>query len=370
MPDQHAVLGPSKAHRWLRCTASIALEETLPVPPTSEAAKEGSLAHAMAEDKLRAWLNSGESLSGCSPEPEMDEATDAYVDLVKTIANDLHGTVAVEQHLDLGHIIPGGFGKADAVIIGGEVLHVVDLKYGRGVRVEAEGNPQLRLYALGALAAFEPLYDVETVRMTIVQPRLDAVSTAEMSRTDLEEWGRTVVAPAAKAALDGTGVFRAGDWCRWCRAKAICRARAEENLALARREMAPAPALTPEELADVITRGRRLAAWVKDVEEHATAALTAGEGVPGLKLVAGRGRRVFTDAEAAADAAEKAGYVSRETRPLPLSAIEKAMGRKRFAEVLGDLVTKTEGVPLLVAASDPRPAWEPVTPQSEFTKEN
>lgn len=368
MPEVHATLSASGAHRWLNCTASPSLEAGLP-STAGEAAAEGTRAHSMAEAKLRARLT-GETYTGESS-GEMGEATDAYVDLVTTIATGLSpADVAVEQRVDFDHLVPGGFGTADCVILSDKVLHIVDLKYGMGVRVEAEGNPQLRLYALGALAEFGILYDFETVRMTIFQPRLDSTSTAEMTRAELEEWGETVVAPAARAADAGQGEFRPGEWCRWCKAKAICRARAEENLALARLEFAPAPTLEPEEVASVVEQAGRLASWAKDVESWAKDRLKEGTEMPGLKLIAGRGRRSFTDADRVATVASEAGYTTHEMRLLPLTSIEKQMGKKTFAELLGDLVTKTEGEPQLVAASDPRPAWTPVTAETEFTKEN
>ena len=371
MPEIHATLSASSAHRWLECTAAPSLEATVPAgTAVSEAALEGTEAHSMAEAKLRAALEGRPA-----PEPtdntEMEECTDAYVEFVLDAAKALSpAEVAVEQLVNFGHLVPGGFGTADCIVISEDTLHIIDLKYGKGIKVEAEGNPQLRLYALGALAEFGVLYDVKNVRMTIFQPRLSHYSTAEMERADLEAWAATEVVPAAKAADSGDGEFKPGEHCRWCRAKAICRARAESNLALAQKEFKKAPELAPEEIAEILEKGKDLAAWVKDIEEWASAQLKAGEAVPGLKLVAGRGRRTFTDPEAAATTATLAGFDAFEQKPRSLSALEKAMGKKKFAEILGCFVTKTTGEPQLVAASDPRAAWNPVTPETEFTKEN
>ena len=371
MPEIHATLSASSAHRWLECTAAPSLEATVPAgTAVSEAALEGTEAHSMAEAKLRAALEGRPA-----PEPtdntEMEECTDAYVSFVLDAAKALSpAEVAIEQMVDFGHLVPGGFGTADCIVISEDTLHIIDLKYGKGVKVEAEGNPQLRLYALGALAEFGVLYDVKHVKMSIFQPRISHYSTAEMERADLEAWAATEVVPAAQAADAGEGEFKPGEHCRWCRAKAICRARAESNLALAQKEFAKAPELAPEEIAEILEQGKDLAAWVKDLEEWAASQLKAGETVPGLKLVAGRGRRAFSDPEAAATTATLAGFDAFEQKPRSLSALEKAMGKKKFAEILGCFVTKTTGEPQLVADSDPRQAWNPVTPETEFTKEN
>ena len=322
------------------------------------------------EAKLRAALE-GRPAPTPTDNTEMEECTDAYVEFVLDAAKSLHpAEVAVEQLVDFGHLVPGGFGTADCIVISEDTLHIIDLKYGKGIKVEAEGNPQLRLYALGALAEFGVLYDVKHVKMSIFQPRLSHYSTAEMEREDLEAWAATEVVPAAKAADAGEGEFKPGEHCRWCHAKAICRARAEENLALAQKEFAKSPVLALDEIAEILEQGKDLAAWVKDLEEWAASRLKYGEAVPGLKLVAGRGRRAFSDPEAAATTATLAGFEAFEQKPLSLSALEKAMGKKKFAEILGCFVTKTTGEPQLVSASDPRQAWNPVTPESEFTKEN
>jgi len=371
MPEIHATLSASSAHRWMECTAAPSLEATIPAgTAVSEAALEGTEAHSMAEAKLRAALE-GHPAPETTDNTEMEGCTDAYVEFVLDAAKALSpAEVAIEQMVDFGHLVPGGFGTADCIVISEDTLHIIDLKYGKGIKVEAEGNPQLRLYALGALAEFGVLYDVKHVKMSIFQPRLSHYSTAEMERADLETWAATEVVPAARAADSGDGEFKPGEHCRWCRAKAICRARAEGNLALAQLEFKKAPELAPGEIAEILEKGKDLAAWVKDLEEWAASQLKAGEAVPGLKLVAGRGRRTFSDPEAAATTATLAGFDAFEQKPRSLSALEKAMGKKKFAEILGCFVTKTTGEPQLVAASDPRQAWNPVTPESEFTKEN
>lgn len=362
MPDQHAVLSASGAHRWLNCTPSAVLEAALP-DRSSPAAVEGTAAHALAEHKLRKALR----LRSRKPrskliDDEMETHTDDYARFVmgrvaEAIAQGGDPVVMVEQRLDFSHLVPGGFGTGDCIIIDGSDLAVIDLKYGQGILVDAEDNPQLALYGLGALEMFEPLYDIETVSMTIFQPRRANHQTWQVSADELREWGEAVVRPAALLAATGEGTFRSGDWCTFCKLKATCRARAEENLKLAQAEFRSAPELTDAEIADVLTRAPDLVRWAKDVQEHAQqAAVNQGKTWPGFKLVAGRSIRKYADETAVAEAAQAAGYEDVwDRRLIGVTAMEKYLGKPLFAEVLGDLVIKPAGTPTLVPVSDRRP---------------
>ena len=268
MPSSHARLSASAAERWMHCPGSITLTERLKLPNTSSVyADEGTMAHSVAEWKvmhtesgpaykkeLKKW-EASEFWCG-----EMDEATTFYANEVQDIYIRLlqqdAGTVRmVEQRIDLKEWIPGGFGTSDAVVIGAGEIHVVDLKYGKGVKVEAEGNPQLRLYGLGSASLFGDLYDFDTVVLHIIQPRLDHISTERIALKDLRDWGKNEVRPAADEAANGSERTACGDWCRFCPAKAVCRARAEENLALARMDFKAPMELTHDEIMYGIRRG-------------------------------------------------------------------------------------------------------------------
>lgn len=260
---QHARLSASSAFRWINCPGSVALSEQVPAPGASAYADEGTLAHSLAELKLRkqigdvtsrtyqkrlAEIQANEFYNG-----EMDEATDFYVDIVMEhlAAAGADAELMIEQRLSMTNWVPDGFGTSDAIVIGGHVIEVFDLKYGKGIKVDAPGNPQMRLYGLGAAALFGELYDFATVRETIIQPRLDHVSTEELALSELVLWGEDVVKPRAIMAMNGTDYTACGDWCRFCPAKAICRKRAEANLALARHDFKEPPMLTDEEIGEL-----------------------------------------------------------------------------------------------------------------------
>ena len=373
MPSSHARLSASAADRWMHCPGSITLTEQLNLPNTGSAyADEGTMAHSVAEWKLtnarkgpkyqkarKAWEASEH---WCR---EMDEATDFYADEVQAIymrllQEDAAAVLMVEQRIDLEPWIPGGFGTSDAVVIGNGEIHVCDLKYGKGVKVEAEGNPQLRLYGLGSAALFEDLYEFENVVLHIIQPRLDHISEEHISLADLQAWGDEVIRPAAKEASEGSERQECGAWCKFCPAKAVCRARAEENLALARMEFRQPPALTPEEIAEVLGQIDRLQAWAKDVADYALQQALNGEKYDGWKLVEGRANRRYADETKVAETLRGAGFddaMLYEKKLLTITAMEKLVGKKRFAELLeGDagLVIKPTGKPVLVPTSDKR----------------
>lgn len=371
MPNAHAKLSPSAAARWINCPGSVGLSASCPDPGSSAYADEGTAAHAAGELKIRMQnseisakeykkrlkaLTASEYWSG-----EMDEATDFYADLVQERVNALGGPDAVlmvEQHFSLDEWVPGGFGTSDAVVIGGSTIEVIDLKYGKGIRVEAEGNPQLRLYGLGAAALFGDIYDLERIRMTICQPRLDHVSSEELSLADLKTWADEVVAPAAHLAEKDDAPVHSGDWCRWCPAKAVCRERAEANLALARYEFRDPPLLTPDEIGEVMERAEELQKWAADVQAYALQQALAGEHFSGWKLVEGRSTRKYADDIKVAETLQAAGFPEAalyERKLYGITAMEKIVGKKKLTDVLGDLIIKPAGKPVLVPASDKRP---------------
>lgn len=376
MPKLHAKCSASKAERWMHCPGSIALEDQCRPEKPSEYAAEGTLAHELAELKVRAFLMDENDPLHLEPEEyegvhadirhrplysgEMEEATDFYVGRIQeamSAADDPE--VLVEQAFRLDSWVPDGFGTSDAVILTDNTIEVFDLKYGAGVKVEAQGNPQLRLYGLGAAALFGDLYDIELVRMTIIQPRLDHVSSEIVPLADLLRWAETEVAPKAKAAMDGTGEIEAGDWCRWCPAKEVCRVRAEKQLELARKDFSfeEPPLLSDEEIGEVLQRAAGLAKWAKEVEEYALQEAKNGHKFAGWKLVEGRSVRKYTDDLKVAQALMDAGYdeaMLYERKLYGITAMEKLVGKKHLTEVLGDLIHKPPGKPVLVPESDKR----------------
>lgn len=372
-PSDHALLSASGAHRWLNCTPSARLESDEP-ESTSAAAEQGTAAHALAEHKLRRALKQRSKRPVSTwIDDEMETLTDDYVAYVQehiSIALETCGDpqVLIEQRLDFSHIVPGGFGTGDCVIIAEPTLQIIDLKYGQGVLVEAANNLQLMLYALGALHAFGSLYDIERVAVTIYQPRRANVDTWEISVTELEHWAEAEVKPKAELAAAGEGEFCPGSWCQFCKIAPTCRARAEANLALARLEFAPPAELSDSEIADVLARIPQLKTWAADVEAYALSkAVNQGVVFEGFKLVAGRSIRKYTSETDVAKAAEAAGYRDIWDRKLiTLTAMERLMGKPAFNEILGDLVTKPAGKPTLVPASDKRPALDLVSAATDF----
>lgn len=372
MPDQHALLSASGAHRWLACPPSATLEAELP-ESSSQAAEQGTAAHALAEWKLRRALHDAPSTKPVSSwhDAEMETLTDDYVAFVQERLRDVRQVCAdpqvlIEQRLDFSHVVQDGFGTGDCVIIAEPVLHIIDLKYGQGVMVEAENNPQLMLYALGALEAFGSLYDITEVAVTIYQPRRASISTWHVSVTELEAWAEQVVKPRAALAASGDGEFAPGEWCRFCKLAPTCRTRAEANLALAKHEFAPPAELTDAEIAQVLAQLPDLKAWAADVEAHALA-VNQGKTWPGFKLVEGRSIRKYADESAVAQAAEAAGVDVWDRKLKTITALEKQLGKKRFATLLGHLVVKPAGKPTLVPESDKRPALEIQSATDEFT---
>ena len=365
MPDVHARLNPSSAERWIHCPGSVALSEQCPSPGSSKYADEGTKAHSIAEAKLRQIIGEislrelEKIIKKHKPDGEMEEATDFYRDQVVEIlaAAGKDAELMVEQRFSLNRWAPESFGTSDAVVIGNGKIEVIDLKYGKGVKVSAKGNPQLRMYGAGAANLFEGMYDFDTVRMTIIQPRLDHVSTEELPLSELMDWMKDVVKPAAREAYDGTGEIDAGDWCRWCPAKALCRKRAEKNLELAKMEFRSPDLLSPDEIGDVLRQAEDLSKWTSDVQAYALEQALAGEHFDGWKLVEGRSNRTITDQIKAAELLKAAGFdeaILFKHELYGITQLEKNCGKKKLTEVIGELIEKPQGKPVLVPESDKR----------------
>lgn len=371
MPTQHALLSASGAHRWLHCTGSPLLEKDFP-DSTSVYAQEGTLAHYLCELKLMAYTGEitkrkltsmkNKLMKSELWQPEMDSTSEAYLDYIKdiTMSYTVKPVILIEKKVDFSRYVPEGFGTADCLILAGDTLHVVDYKHGKGVVVDADHNPQMMLYALGAMSELSLLYRFKFVHMTIVQPRVNNISEFTMAADELIEWGEKVVKPKAEAAISGNGEFEAGDWCRFCRAKQQCKTRYEANDSLYPELSAQHDPrlITLEELGEYLKRGKDMAAWLEDMKEYALSESLAGADVPGWKAVEGRGSRAFTDTDEAVDTLIKNGIdesVLYERRVLTLAQMEKAVGKKAFGELVGDLVVKNPGKPTLVEESDKRP---------------
>lgn len=364
---QHAILSASSADRWLRCPPSALINAEAP-DEASPYAVEGTQAHKLAEYELKRLL--GRRVKKPETPPEMVEHAETYryhvEDLLqaffdspvdKISRTQLRDAVRVESRVDYSRVAPEGFGTADCIIYAHNQLHVLDFKYGQGVRVDAADNPQLKLYAYGALKDLELLERVDKIVLHIIQPRLNNISVWETNPTDLEAWAENVVAPTARLAFAGGGTRDAGEWCRFCAVKATCKTRAEANLALAKFEFSTE--LNETELAEALRVGSQLAAWLSDVKEYATKLITAGGRVPGYKLVAGRAiRRWNSDPDTIAETALKAGATLEQVWERKLAGIptlEKVLGKQVFNDALGELVARPEGKPTLVTDDDPRP---------------
>lgn len=359
----HSEKGPSSSSCWINCTPSAKLCAEFPNEATSYV-QEGTDAHELCEYLLKKEL--GEDVKDPSGEleyynQEMQEHCEDYRNYVMELVAEAKQktkdvVVMVEQQIQYERFVKGGFGTADCIIIADGVLNVVDFKYGLGVEVRAEGNTQMQIYALGALEIFDALYDIDTVRMTIFQPRLSNISSATMSRDDLYKWAVEVLKPAADEADAGTGEFHTGDWCRFCRAKHICRERAKRNLELASYEFTSPPLLSDEEITEILDKVDNLLNWANDVKEYALQEAIGGKEWPGFKLVEGRSIRKYTDEQEAAKLAAEAGYDPYEKKVKTITELSKEMGKKKFEEVLGKVVVKPQGKPVLVREDDKRPA--------------
>lgn len=358
---EHAILSASSAHRWLTCPPLPQLERFFE-NKTSEVAHEGTIAHALAEHKVRKLI--GEKTRKPKSkliDTDMEQYTDDYASYINEQLQAIKQTtpdpiVLVEQRLDFSNYVPEGFGTGDCLIIADKTLHIIDLKYGRGVLVNAEDNPQMMLYALGALNVFDALYDIEEVKMTIFQPRKSNVSTCVKSVQELKNWAESELKDKAELAFKGEGVVQYGPWCQFSNCNAIIRARKDYHDKLTRFQLCSPHLLTDAELEEVLEHVDDLVKWASEVKEYATkVALEADKEWTNFKLVAGRSVRKFTDEETVATVCKANGYKDIYRQSLiPLTEIQKRMGRDQFNALLGHLVYKPEGKPTLVPRSDKR----------------
>lgn len=372
----HALLSASSSHRWLNCPPSARLCEGYDDKGSNFAA-EGSDAHSLCEYKLRKALgmeakDPTEDLTWY--DAEMEESASGYAAFVMELVAESKKTcsdpvVLIEQRLDYSKYVQSGFGTGDCVLIADGTLHIVDFKYGRGVLVEAEDNPQMKLYALGALEIFDCLYDIDTVSMTIYQPRRANVSTFTLTRQELLDWAETVLVPTAELAYAGDGEYHCGEWCQFCKAKADCRERARANMELARYEFRQPPLLTDEEVEEILGKLDSLMDWASDIKDYALQAAISGKHWSGYKLVEGRANRRYTDENAVVAAVKAAGYDPYdEPKLLGVTAMTTLLGRKQFNDILGGLITKPQGKPTLVPESDKRPAMTTIL--DDFKEDN
>lgn len=364
----HALLSASGARRWLFCTPSAKLEEQFP-DSTSTYAEEGTLAHELCEIKVnkallgmptKTYNSTLKKIKGNDLyQTEMDKYTDEYLDYIleKVHSFDSPPTVIVEKKVDFSSYVPEGFGTADCIILGDGELHIVDFKYGKGVEVSAEYNPQMMLYALGAYLEYSFLFQIEAVKMTIVQPRIGNISEYSMLVEELLEWAELIVKPKAQMAWLGNGDYTAGEHCKFCRARASCRERARKNLETENFELKKGPLLSPDEIGEALKKAIDLAKWAEDLKEYALAESLKGNDIPGWKAVEGRGSRNFTDNDLAIKKLKEAGIAEEllyERKQYTLAQIEKVVGTKDFKKIVGDLVVKNPGKPTLVVDTDKR----------------
>jgi hypothetical protein len=371
---QHAKLSASGASRWLACTPSVRLEGNYE-NTTSVYAEEGTFAHEYGElllsleydyIKKRSFNTKLKKLKENDfYSKELEEYVQSYANSVIEFVNELKATnqnviVFLEQRVDFSDWVPGGFGTGDVVAIADNTLHIMDLKYGKGVPVFAEGNPQLRLYGLGAYSEFGFLYDIEKVKMTIIQPRLDNISTEELELTTLLTWANEVKVKA-EMAYNGEGEYISGDHCRFCKAKNDCRKRAEDNIELAKKyDFADTDTLNEFEIADILCWAKDVTDWLKDIQDFALKqSENKGIRYPGFKLVEGRSNRKYTDETKVAEVLKENDFTEDVIyKPQVLKGItdlEKTLGKKAFNELLSDMVSKPDGKPTLVSITDKRP---------------
>ncbi len=362
--SNHAILSASSSHRWLNCPPSARLSISFEEAVSSFAA-EGTDAHALCEYKLLLAL--GLINDDAPPVLEwfnevMEDCANSYVAYVLEIIEDIKmkhfdPLVMIEQKLDYSKYCENGYGTGDCVIASDGILHVVDFKYGQGIQVDAHENTQMMLYALGAIEMIDSLYDIEDIYMTIYQPRRANISTYHMKKSALYEWVEKVLIPTAKLAHDGTGEFKAGDWCQFCKVKTTCRARANYNIELAKLEFAQPPLLTDEEIEEVLSKIDGLVEWANDIKAYALESAIKGKKWTGWKLVEGRSIRKYTDESAVAEVVTDAGYDPFEKKLLGITEMQKRIGKTKFDELLSSLLIKPLGKPTLVLESDKRPEF-------------
>lgn len=368
----HALLSASASHRWLACTPSVRLEEQFE-ETTSDFAEEGTLAHEIAELKLRKYFTEPMSQRTFNTrlnkmkkhklfQEEMLKHTDTYLEYLQQISISLSSApyVAVEKKINYSAYAPEGFGTGDCIVIGGDTMYVTDFKYGKGVAVSAEDNPQMKLYALGAYHEYSFLYPISKIKLAIIQPRLNSISEHELTLDELLAWGEEIK-PIAQKAFKGEGDFVPGEHCKFCRAKAQCRARAEEFSALDDFKALKPPLLTDEEVGQMLEKGQHIESWIKALKEYALAESLKGKEIPGWKAVEGRGTRTYVDLDNAFDHLRVNGVdeaILYERVPLTVAKLEKELGKTEFKSLLEEAghVQKSAGKPTLAPASDKRKA--------------
>lgn len=377
----HAILSASSAHKWIVCTPSARLEEQFP-NKTSEYMQEGTLAHAIAEFKVRSSflepttkttqtrrLNKFKKEEGF--QEEMIKHTDIYLDFIKeeSLKTNAKPFISVEQKVDFSNYVPEGFGTADCIMISGDMLHIIDFKYGKGVKVEAEDNPQMKLYALGAISAYGLFYPLKNIKMSIVQPRIDNISSYEMPKEQLLEWGEKIIKPQAQKAFAGIGDYVQGEHCRFCRAKGACEFRAKENMKVVEEiQSSYNGTITNAELGEMLTKTDGIEQWIKDIKAYALELALKGEQIKGWKAVEGKSNRKIIDIDKAFEILESNGYEEAllyEKVPLTLTKLEKVVGKIKLSEVIGDYIEKPKGAPTLVKESDKREPYR-VSAAEEF----
>ncbi|MBE6056886.1 DUF2800 domain-containing protein [Clostridium sp.] len=371
---KHAILSASGASRWLACPPSARLEENYP-NKSSEFAKEGTLAHELGELGLKKNLELISTRKYNSEfkkieadklfTKDMPDYVEVYVDtcmekVAEAKAKTPDALFKIEQRLDFSEWVPDGFGTGDFVIIADGTMEICDLKYGKGVPVSAIGNKQMRLYALGAIAEFNFLYDIKKIKMTIIQPRLDSISTDEMMVEELLKWAEEELKPIAKLAYEGKGEFCAGDHCKFCRAKAVCKARADKNMELAKYDFQEPNTLDNNDIAFILGKADELIRWAKDVQEYALEQALQGEEFDGFKVVEGRSNRKWTDEDKIGEILLGQGFLENIIYTKKLTGItnmEKAIGKKEVNRLLGDYIIKPQGKPTLATITDKRPVY-------------
>ena len=374
----HALLSASGASRWLNCTPSAKLEEQYGEKTFSPYAAEGTLAHELAELYIRKdTLNEigeqafeqrlEELMSNDLFSEEMLDVIPTYteycaVQLGSAQEDNPLAIMEIEQKLDLTEYIPESFGTADCVIINDNLMEVIDLKYGKGVPVYAEWNKQLMLYGLGALRKYDVMYDITEICLTIVQPRIDNISSWQISVEELQKWAEEELKPKAKMAFKGEGELQAGEWCRFCAVKNRCRKLYEQQIEIAKNEFADPELLTDDEIADIVKRTPKLIEWANSIAEYAlNQAVNNNKDWPGLKIVEGRSLRKWTNEDQVVSALfERCPELSEDEiynmKLKSITDIEKLVGKKRFSELFSDVVVKPQGKPVLVPMEDKRPA--------------
>lgn len=370
----HALLSASSSHRWIRCPPSQRLSENYE-DKGSDYAKQGSEAHSLCQFKLESMLG----MKTTDPtadlsfyDEEMENCAENYAlyvmeQVAKAKETCADPVVLIEQRLDFSRWVEAGFGTGDCVIIADGVLTVCDFKFGKHSLIGAEGNSQMMCYALGGLDLFDGIYDIETINMTIYQPRRENISTYTLSKAELLQWADDVLAPAARLAYAGEGEFESGEHCYFCKAKATCRKRAEYNLELARYDFEKPATLEDEEIEAILLKVDDLMSWASDIKAYALQAAISGKAWAGWKLVEGRANRKYIDETAVVDAVVAAGFNPYEEKLLGITAMTSILGKKRFEEVLGQLIRRPQGKPTLVPENDKRPAMN--TAKNDFIEE-